>query len=53
MLVAYTRGDWVAGSSPFNVINFFVTEFAEFNETHLEKTPLLREISYEIKATEK
>ena len=30
----------VAGSSPFNIINFFVTEFAEFSEKHLGKTPL-------------
>ena len=29
----------MAGSSPFNVINFFVT--AEFSEKHLGKTPLL------------
>ena len=27
--------------SPFNVINFLVTEFAEFSEKHLGKTPLL------------
>ena len=31
---------WVAGSSPFNVITFFVTELAEFSEKHLVKTPL-------------
>ena len=30
----------MAGSSPFNVIIFFVTEFAEFSEKHLGKTPL-------------
>ena len=30
----------MAGSSPFNVINFFVTEFAEFSEKHLGKIPL-------------
>ena len=41
MLVSYTRGGWVAGSSPFNVIIFFVTEFAEFSEKHLGKTPLM------------
>ena len=41
MLVSYTRGGWVAGSSPFNVINFFVTEFAEFSEKHLAKTPVI------------
>ena len=40
MLVSYPRGGWVAGLSPFNVINFFVTEFAEFRENHLGKTPL-------------
>ena len=32
---------WVAGLSPFNVINFFVTEFTEFSEKHLGKTPLV------------
>ena len=30
----------MAGSSPFNVINFFLTEFAKFSEKHLGKTPL-------------
>ena len=30
----------VAGSSPFNIINFFVTEFAAFSEKHLGKTPM-------------
>ena len=30
----------MAGLSPFNVINFFVTEFAEFSEKHLGKTPM-------------
>ena len=30
----------MAGSSPFNVIHFFVTEFAEFSEKHLGKTPI-------------
>ena len=30
----------MAGSSPFNVIIFFVTEFAEFSEKHLGKTPV-------------
>ena len=30
ILVFYTRGGWVAGSSPFTVItNIFVTEFSE------------------------
>ena len=32
----------VAGSSPFNVIIYFVTEFSEFSEKHLGKTPLTR-----------
>ena len=31
----------VAGSSPFTVNNFFFTEFAEFREKHLGKTPML------------
>ena len=31
----------MAGSSPFNVISFFVTELAEYSEKHLGKTPLL------------
>ena len=30
----------VAGSSPFNDKYFFVTEFAEFSENILEKTPI-------------
>ena len=30
----------MAGSSPFNVIIFFLTEFAEFSENHLGSTPL-------------
>ena len=34
------RGGWVAGSSPFNVNFFFVTEFSEFSEKHLGKTPM-------------
>ena len=30
---SYTRGGWVAGSSPFTVVtNIFVTEFSEFSE---------------------
>ena len=40
MVVSYTRGGWVTGSNPFNVINFFVTEFTKFSEKHLGKTPL-------------
>ena len=35
----------MAGSSPFNVINSFVTEFAEFSEKHLGKTPINSEQS--------
>ena len=30
----------MARSSPFNVINFLVTEFTEFSEKHLGKTPM-------------
>ena len=30
----------MAGSNLFNVIHFFVTEFAEFSEKHLGKTPI-------------
>ena len=30
----------MAGLSSFNVINFFVTEFTEFSDKHLGKTPI-------------
>ena len=33
MLVPYTRGGWVAGSSSFTAMtNIFVTEFSEYRE---------------------
>ena len=38
ILSSYTRGGWVAGSSPFTLMsNIFVTEFAEFSENIYEK----------------
>ena len=33
ILVSYTRGGWLAGSSPFTVMtNIFVIEFSEFSK---------------------
>ena len=34
ILVSYTRGGWVAGSSPFTIMtNILLTEFSKFSET--------------------
>ena len=44
ILVYYTRGGWVAGSSPITVMtNIFVTEFSECNTSFKNSRPLFFE----------